>query len=69
MTRIRVTLRYDLPDPLGPGLAADMAAHAAGVIGSQRLDAAVAVGYGPETLVTPVAPKHAGGGFATPRSS
>jgi len=54
-SRIRVTLRYDLPDPPGLGVAADLAAHAAAVIGSQRLDAAVAVGYGPETLVTPVA--------------
>jgi len=54
-SRIQVTLRYDLPDPPGQGAAADLAAHAAAVIGSQRLDAAVAVGYGPETLVTPVA--------------
>jgi hypothetical protein len=54
-SRIRVTLRYDLPDPPGLGAAADLAAHAAAVIGSQHLDAAVAVGYGPETLVTPVA--------------
>ena len=54
-SRIRVTLRYDLPDPPGLGVAADLAAHAADVISSQRLDAAVAVGYGPEILVTPVA--------------
>jgi hypothetical protein len=54
-SRIRVTLRYDLPDPPGLGAAADLAAHAAGVVGAQRLDAAVAVGYGPETLVAPVA--------------
>ncbi len=53
--RIRVTLRYDLPDPPDAGLAADIAAHAAGVLGAQRLPAAVAVGYGPEALVTPVA--------------
>ncbi len=53
--RIRVTLRYDLPDPPGADLAADIAAHAAGVLGTQRLPAAVAVGYGPEALVTPVA--------------
>ena len=53
--RIRVTLRYDLPDPPGLGAAADLAAHAAAVIGSQRLDAAVAVGYSGGTLVTPVA--------------
>jgi Domain of unknown function (DUF4192) len=53
--RVKVTLRYDLPDPPDAALAADIAAHAAGVIGSQRLTAAVAVGYGQETLVTPVA--------------
>ena len=53
--RIKVTLRYDLPDPPGAGVAADIAAHAVGVIGSQRLSAMVAVGYGPELLVDPVA--------------
>jgi hypothetical protein len=53
--RIRVTLRYDLPDPPEAGLAAEIAAHALGVLGAQRLTAAVAVGYGPEALVTPVA--------------
>jgi Domain of unknown function (DUF4192) len=53
--RIQVTLRYDLPDPPGLGVSADIAAHAAGIIKSQRLRAAVAVGYGPESLVTPVA--------------
>jgi hypothetical protein len=53
--RIRVTLRYDLPDPPEADLAADRAAHAAGVLGAQRLRAAVAVGYGPEALVMPVA--------------
>ncbi len=53
--RIRVTLRYDLPDPPDEDLAADIAAHAAGVLGAQRLPAAVTVGYGPEALVTPVA--------------
>ena len=53
--RIRVTLRYDLPDPPEADLAADIAAHAAGVLGAQQLPAAVAVGYGPEALVMPVA--------------
>jgi hypothetical protein len=53
--RIRVTLRYDLPDPPEEDLAADIAAHAAGVLGAQQLPAAVAVGYGPEALVMPVA--------------
>ena len=55
--RIRVTLRYDLPDPPEPDLVAEIAAHALGVLSAQRLTAAVAVGYGPEDLVTPVARK------------
>ena len=53
--RIRVTLRYDLPDPPAADLVAEIAAHALGVLSAQRLTAAVAVGYGPEALVTPVA--------------
>jgi hypothetical protein len=53
--RIRVTLRYDLPDPPETYLVADLSAHAVGVLSAQRLSAAVAVGYGPEDLVTPVA--------------
>ena len=53
--RIRVTLRYDLPDPPHADLAADIAAHAVGVRASQGLSAAVAVGYGSRTLVTPAA--------------
>jgi len=53
--RVRVTLRYDLPDPPEADLIADLVAHAVGVISSQQLTAAIAVGYGPEALVTPVA--------------
>jgi hypothetical protein len=53
--RIRVTLRYDLPDPPEADLVADLAAHAVGVLSAQQLSAAVAVGYGPADLVTPVA--------------
>jgi hypothetical protein len=53
--RVKVTLRYDLPDPPGAGVAADVADHAVAVIGSQRLNALVAVGYGPSMLVDPVA--------------
>jgi hypothetical protein len=53
--RIRVTLRYDLPDPSEAGLVADIVAHAVGVLRTQRLTAAVAVAYGPEHQVTPVA--------------
>jgi hypothetical protein len=53
--RVKVTLRYDLPEPPDAGLAADIAAHATAVLTKQRLTAAVAVGYGPEALVVPVA--------------
>ena len=53
--RIRITLRYDLPDPAEAGLVADVAAHAVAVLSKQRLTAAVVIGYGPEALVTPVA--------------
>ena len=52
--RIRVTFRYDLPDPPEADLVADIAGHAVGVISSQQLTAAIAIGYGPEPLVTPV---------------
>lgn len=53
--RIRVTLRYDLPDPPDEQLAADIAAHAAGILAAQGLPGAAAVGYGSETRVTPAA--------------
>jgi len=49
---VRLTLRYDLPDP---GLAAAVARHATSVLSAQRIRTAVAVGYGPERLVSPVA--------------
>jgi Domain of unknown function (DUF4192) len=53
--RVRVTLRYDLPDPPDADLAADIVAHAIGVLRSQRLTTAIAVGYGPEAPATPLA--------------
>lgn len=52
---IKVTMRYDLPDPADTELAADIAAHALGVLGAQRLTAAAAIGYGPDALVAPLA--------------
>ena len=67
--RIRVTLRYDLPDPPEAELVAEIAAHAVGVLRSQQLTAAVAVGYGPETLVTPVARRGARGRPGRPGST
>jgi hypothetical protein len=53
--RIRVTLRYDLPDPPGQGVSEDVAGHAVGVLDGQRLTTMVAVAYGPETLAAPAA--------------
>lgn len=44
--RVRVTLRYELSDPPEADLVADIAALAAGIISSQQLPAAIAVGYG-----------------------
>jgi hypothetical protein len=49
---VRVALRYDLPDPADNQSATDIARHAVGVLGAQRIQAAVAVGYGPGELVT-----------------
>jgi len=51
-SEVRLTLRYDLPDP---GLASALAGHAMSVLIAQRIQTAVAVGYGPEQLVAPVA--------------
>jgi Domain of unknown function (DUF4192) len=49
---VKVTLRYDLPDP---ECAAGTAEHAVAILTTQGLAAAIAVGYGPEPLVTPMA--------------
>lgn len=54
-SRVKLTLRYDLPDPPDPEAAADISDHAAGVLRAQCIPSAVAVGYGPGRLVTPVA--------------
>jgi hypothetical protein len=52
---VRLTLRYDVPDPRRPGLAAALAAHAVGVLAAQGVTTAVAVGYGTDAAVAPVA--------------
>jgi hypothetical protein len=52
---VKVTLRYDLPDPADTEEAERIALHAFAVLRSQRLTAALAVGYGPALLVTPLA--------------
>ena len=53
--QVRLTLRYDLPDPPDRDTAAEIARHATGVLAAQRIETAAAVGYGPGPLVTPVA--------------
>jgi hypothetical protein len=53
--RVRVTLRYDLPDPPAAGAAADVAAHAVGLAESQQLATMTVIGYGPAALVDPLA--------------
>ncbi len=53
--RIELAFRYDLPDPPDPRTAGEIAAHAVGVLRHRRLGTVIAVGYGPGSLVTPVA--------------
>jgi Domain of unknown function (DUF4192) len=52
--RVRVTLRYDLPERPDGGLAEDIAEHAISVLAAQHLAAAVVVGYGPQERVAPL---------------
>jgi len=53
--QVRVTFRYDLPDPRHPARAAALAEHMVDVLRSQRVSTAAAVGYGPDEAVAPVA--------------
>lgn len=52
--QVKLAFRYDLPDPPNPQLARDIGAHAASVLAGQRLTDAMAIGYGPGPLVTPI---------------
>lgn len=52
--RIRLTFRYDLPDPPDHALAGDVAVHAATVLRRQHLTTTVAVGYGKAGAVEPM---------------
>ena len=52
---VRVTLRYDLPDPGKPRLAAVLAEQAVSLLSAQGVSTAVAVGYGADGAVSPVA--------------
>jgi hypothetical protein len=53
-SRVMVTFRYDLPDPVDYDMAEDIAEHADYVLGREHIKAALLVGYGPEELVAPV---------------
>ena len=52
--RIQLAFRYDLPEPPDAAAAAKIAAHAAAVLARHQLTLAIAVGYGPAPMVTPV---------------
>jgi hypothetical protein len=53
--QVRLTFRYDLPDPPEALEAAAIAEHAVGVLRRHRIAIAVVIGYGPGPLVTPLA--------------
>ena len=53
--RVHVTFRYDLPDPPGSASAGEIAGHAAAVFAREHVTMAIVAGYGPGSLVTPVA--------------
>ena len=53
--QIKLAFRYDLPDPPDAVQAGDIAAHAIAVLKRQQIDQIIVVGYGPGTMVTPVA--------------
>ena len=52
--QVRVVLRYDVPDPAEPALAAALAADAVSLLTAQHVETAVAVGYGTDEQVAPV---------------
>ncbi|HEX9040739.1 MAG TPA: DUF4192 domain-containing protein [Trebonia sp.] len=52
---VRVTLRYDVPDPRRTAATAALAGHAVAVLAAQGVTTAVAVGYGGDAAVSPVA--------------
>ncbi len=52
--RVQVAIRYDLPDPPDTRFAAEIAAHAVGVLTRQHMPTGIVAGYGPGSLVTPL---------------
>jgi hypothetical protein len=55
MQRIELAFRYDLPDPPGTAVTAEIARHAVAVLDQRRLHTVIGIGYGPGALVTPMA--------------
>jgi hypothetical protein len=53
--RVKVAFRFDLPDPPDTNAATEIADHTAVLLHRNGLTTAVVIGYGPGTLVTPVA--------------
>jgi Domain of unknown function (DUF4192) len=53
--QVKLAFRYDLPDPPDACLSGEIAAHASAVLARQHLSTAIIIGYGPGSLVTPVA--------------
>jgi hypothetical protein len=51
---VRVTLRYDVPDPRRPATAALLAGNAVSLLRAQGVTTAVAAGYGTDASVAPV---------------
>ena len=53
--QVLITLRYDVPDPGRPRVAAGLARNAISLLAAQGVKTAVAVGYGTDAAVAPVA--------------
>jgi len=54
-SQVKLALRYDLPDPPAAEDVRDITGHAADVMAVQRIEDVVLIGYGPASLVAPVA--------------
>jgi hypothetical protein len=52
---VRITLRYNVPDPRHPRVVDALARHAVGLLTAQGVTSAVAAGYGADAAVSPVA--------------
>lgn len=52
---VKLSFRYDLPDPPDAAETADIAEHAVAVLANWRISTVIGIGYGPGRLVTPVA--------------